>query len=306
MIRYLTGRMLSAAGVLAALVTLVFFATSVIGNPIELLADPEFTSDEEIARLSSQLGYDRPLVARYVDYVAGALRGDFGDSVVQPRTATDLVKDRLPATLLLASAALAIVIVLALPLAILSARSTSGWLDGVVTVFSTGFASLPPFWFAIALIYIFAVALPWLPSGGYGEIRQLALPALALAIVPLGHTTLILQSALRSEFARQYVVVARAKGLREQVIAFRHVLRNAAIVFATQIGLLVLAFMNGTVLIEAVFAWPGLGQLTLESVSARDLPVVMASVIYFGVFVVVVNLAVDLSYARLDPRVRLS
>ena len=132
------------------------------------------------------------------------------------------------------------------------------------------------------------------------------MPALALAIVPLGHTTLILQSALRNEFARQYVVVARAKGLREQVIAVRHVLRNAAIVFATQIGLLVLAFMNGTVLIEAVFAWPGLGQLTLESVSARDLPVVMASVIYFGVFVVVVNLAVDLSYARLDPRVRLS
>ncbi len=305
MIRYLTGRVLSAAGVLAALVTLVFFATSVIGNPIELLADPEFTSGEEIERLSHQLGYDRPLVERYVDYVAGALRGDFGDSVVQPRAATDLIRERLPATLLLAAAALAIVVMLALPLAILSARS-AGWLDGIVTTFSTGFASLPPFWFAIALIYIFAVTLPWLPSGGYGDVRQLALPALALAIVPLGHTTLILQAALRNEFARQYVVVARAKGLRERAIAYRHVLRNAAIVLATQIGLLIIAFMNGTVLIEAVFAWPGLGQLALDSVSARDLPVVMASVIYFGIFVVVVNLAVDLCYAGLDPRVRLS
>ena len=305
MIRYLAGRIVSAAGVLAALVTLVFFATSVIGNPVELLADPEFTCDEEIKRLSSKLGYDRPLHERYADYLAGALRGDFGDSMVQPRRATDLVKERLPAPPPRAAASRAIVVVLALPLAIASARAPSGWLDGVVTTLSTGFASLPPFWFAIALFYIFAVALPWLPSGGYGDLRQLTLPALALAIVPLGHTVLILQAALRNEFARQYVVVARAKGLREQAIAFRHVLRNAAIVFATQIGL-VIAFMNDAVLIEAVFAWPGLGQLTLESVSARDLPVVMASVIYFGVFVVAVNLVVDLSCAGLDPRVRLS
>jgi peptide/nickel transport system permease protein len=132
------------------------------------------------------------------------------------------------------------------------------------------------------------------------------MPALALSALPLGFTTLVLMAAIRGEYGAQYVTVARSKGLSERLVAWRHVLRNAALVMATQIGLLVISLMNGTVLIEAVFAWPGLGQVTLQAVQSRDLPVVMAAVVYLGLIVTLVNLAVDLAYARLDPRVRLT
>ena len=305
MAHYLAARLLSGFAVMAALITIVFFAVNVIGNPIELLVNPDFVSQEEVDRLIEAGGYNRPILERYFEYMGGVVRGDFGTSVLQGRAASEIVAERIPATALLAGAAILLAIVISVPLALIGARSR-GMADAVITSISTALASLPSFWFAIALIFLFAVRLPWLPSGGYGSLEQLILPTLALAALPVGFTTLVLMSAIREQYDSQYVTVARSKGLTERAVATRHVLRNAALVMATQIGLLVISMMNGTVLIEAVFAWPGLGQVALQAVQSRDLPVVMASVVYLGLLVTLVNLVVDLAYSQLDPRVRLS
>ncbi len=305
MAHYIAGRFMSGFAVMAALVTIVFFAVNVIGNPIELLVNPEFTSQEEVDQLVEAAGYNRPVFERYVEYVGGVVRGDFGTSVLQGRDATEIVIERIPATALLAGAAILVTVVVSIPLALIGARSR-GFADTAITTVATALASLPSFWFAIALIFLFAVRIPWLPSGGYGSFEQLILPTLALAALPTGFTTLVLMSAIREEYDAQYVAVARSKGLTERVIAMRHVLRNAALIMATQIGLLVISLMNGTVLIEAVFAWPGLGQVALQAVQTRDLPVVMASVVYLGLLVTLVNIVVDLAYSQLDPRVRLA
>jgi peptide/nickel transport system permease protein len=205
----------------------------------------------------------------------------------------------------LAGAASTLAVALAIPLAVLSARRP-GWVDQSITMLCTALASLPSFWFALALVFVFAARVSWLPTGGYGGARELILPAIALAAVPLGHLTLLLASTMRAEFGAQYIAVARAKGLGEWKLSLRHVLPNASLVLATQVGFLVATLLSGTVLIETVFAWPGLGQLGLEAVQQRDLPLVMATVIYIGTIVIVINLIVDLAYARLDPRVRLA
>jgi len=302
---YIVRRLLSGFGVMAVLVTIVFFAVNVIGNPIELLVDPDFVAQEDIDAMVEAAGYNRPLFERYVEYLGGAVRGDFGTSVLQARPASEIVIERIPATAMLAGAAILLTLLVSIPLALIGARS-SGFADNAITSFSTALASLPSFWFAIALIFLFAVKLPWLPTGGYGSWGQLILPTLALAALPTGFTTLVLMSAIREQYDSQYVTVARSKGLTERALAMKHVLRNAALVMATQIGLLVISMMNGTVLIEAVFAWPGLGQVALQAVQTRDLPVVMASVVYLGLLVTLVNIFVDLAYSQLDPRVRLA
>ena len=303
--RYLLKRVFAAGGVMAALVTLVFLAAFVIGDPLSLQYDPELNTEAELAELRAALGYDRPLAEQFGDYLGGLLRGDLGRSVTQRRAATEVVLDRLPATALLASTATAIAMALAIPLALLSARRP-GWIDQSITTVCTAFASLPSFWFALALVFVFAARVSWLPTGGYGGPRELVLPAIALAAVPLGHMTLLLASTMRAEFGSQYVTVARAKGLGEWKLSLRHVLPNASLVLATQVGFLLATLLSGTVLIETVFAWPGLGSLGLEAVQQRDLPLVMATVIYIGAIVIAINLVVDLAYARLDPRVRLA
>lgn len=304
--RYLVRRILSGMVVLWALVVLVFLAAYVIGDPVDLQATSELLTPADLAEMRHALGYDRPLPEQFVDFVSDLLRGDLGVSVSHSRPALDVLMERLPATLLLAGTAIAITIVFALPLALLAARRPGTPVETAIQAVSTALASLPSFWFGLAMIFVFAVRISWLPTGGYGGVRELLMPAIALAALPLGHTTLVLSAALRTEFSQQYVTVARAKGLSERVIATRHVLRNASLVFATQIGFLVVLLLNGTVLIETVFAWPGIGSLGLAAVHARDLPLVMATVIYIGLIVTIVNLVVDVAYARLDPRVRLS
>lgn len=306
MAQYVIRRLVSGAGVMAALIVLVFFTAYVIGDPISLQRNPDFFDAETLEAMAEQLGYRRPMWEQFADYVAGVLTGDFGISVSQSRPALDVVLDRIPATLLLTAVAVGLVVLLSVPLALIAARSNGRWADQAITSVATALASMPSFWIAIALIFVFSVEFRWLPTGGYGGWRELILPAIALSALPLGHSTLVLQSAMRSEFSQYYVMVARAKGLREGTIAYRHVLRNAALVLATQLGFLIINLTNGAVLVETVFAWPGLGLTGLQAVQQRDLPVVTAVVITTGLMVTLVNIVVDLAYARLDPRVRLA
>jgi len=307
--KYVTRRLISGAGVMAVLLVLVFFTAYVIGDPISLQRNPDFFDEATLEAMAEQLGYRRPMWEQFADYLGGVVTGDFGISVTQSRPALDVVLDRLPATLLLTSVAIVIVVSCSVPLALIAARANGGWPDQVITSVSTALASMPSFWVAIALIFVFSVELRWLPTGGYGGYggwRELILPSVALSALPLGHATLVLNSAMRSEFSQYYVTVARAKGLRESSVAYRHVLRNAALVLATQLGFLIIGLTNGAVLVETVFAWPGLGLTGLQAVQQRDLPVITAVVVLTGSLVTFVNIAVDLAYAQLDPRVRLS
>lgn len=293
---------------MAGLVVLTFLAAYVIGDPVNLIVDREFSVDvaAERAALREAGGFDRPVWVQFGDYISHAARGDFGQSLWQNRPAAQVVIERLPASAVLVGGAVLLAILVAVPLALLAARHAGGRLDTGLAAVAILFASLPSFWLALAMIYLFAIALPLLPTSGYGGARQAILPVLTLAALPAGHTMQVLQSAMVSEYRSQYVMVARAKGLGEWKIATRHVLRNALVVLVTQAGLLLVALIDGALLVETVFAWPGVGQLSLDAVERRDLPVLMAAVVIVGLFVTVVNLLVDVLYAVLDPRVRLT
>lgn len=307
MTRYFVHRLLAGATVMACLLTLTFLAAYVIGDPVELMLNREYSTNFEAERdaLRASSGLDRPVWVQFADYMGDAVRGDLGTSLWQNRPATEVVIERLPASGLLVLSAVAVALIVAVPLALLGARFAGHWLDTSLTAVATLLASLPSFWLALAMIYLFAVALPLLPTSGYGAPQQVILPVLTLAALPAGHTMQVLQAAMAAEYRQQYVMVARAKGLRERHVAIRHVLRNATVVLITQAGLLLVVLIDGAVLVETVFAWPGIGQLSLEAVQRRDLPVLMAAVILVGAFVTAVNLVVDVAYALLDPRVRL-
>jgi len=302
---YLARRALSGAGVVVGLLVIAFFATHYIGDPVYLLVDRELTTAEQREQLIRGAGFDRPVWEQFTSYFGGALRGDFGQSLWQNRAATTVVLERVPATALLAGSALLLTFAIAIPSAIFAASNRARWLNTAIVALTTAMGSLPSFWVALALIFLFAVELGWLPTSGYGGWRHLILPVLALAIGPIGRYTQVLEAGIAAELRRPYVATARAKGLSGHVVMTRHVLRNASIVAITLFGAELVLLLNGAVIIETIFAWPGVGNVALTAVQRRDLPVLMASVVYVGTLVTVINLLVDLAYAMADPRVRL-
>jgi peptide/nickel transport system permease protein len=306
MSRYLARRAMAGAAVIAGLLVLAFFATHYIGDPVFLLVDSELTTPEERDQLIRDAGFDRPVWEQFADFFGGALRGDFGESIWQNRPATLVVFERLPATLLLAGASLAVTFAIAVPCAVLAARNHNSRFHTALTVATTAMGSLPSFWIALALIFLFAIQLQWLPTSGYGGWQHLVLPTIALAIGPVGRYTQVLEAGITSELRKPYVSTARAKGLRERVVMSRHVLRNASVLALTLLAGEVLLLMNGAVVVETIFAWPGVGNIALTAVLRRDLPVLMAAVVYIGVLVTVVNLLVDVAYGLIDPRVKLT
>lgn len=294
---------MSGSLVIVALIVFSFFATHYIGDPVSLMVDSELNTEEDRQALLEAGGFNRPVWTQFSDFATGALRGDFGESIWQNRPASEVVLERLPATGMLTGVAVLFIFLVSLPAAVYAARHRGKWQDTVITTVATAFASFTSFWLALALILVFAVQLSVLPTSGYGFWPHIILPVLALSTPAIGHVTQIMQAALVSEYSQQYVRTARAKGLSESVVAQRHVLRNAAIVGLTVLGSLVATLMSGTVLIESIFGWPGLGQVSLQAIERRDLPVLMAAVFFMGLLVTLINIAVDLLYAHVDPRV---
>jgi peptide/nickel transport system permease protein len=305
MTAYLARRLAAAAAVLLALLLFGFLATHYIGDPVAFLVDPEYSTPEEIARFREEGGFNRPVWVQLGDFMAGAIRGDFGTSVYHNRPSREVVLERVPRTLQLGSAAFAVTFLVAVPLAAISARGRGNAVTLGIVGTTTLFASVPGFFVALGLIYIFAVQLSWVPTSGYGWWPEMVLPVVALALAPIGRYTQVLEQAIGRELTQQYVATARSKGLSERTIMRRHVFRNAGLVGLTLVSAEVITLLNGFVLIEQIFAWPGVGQVLLEAVVRRDLPVVMAGVVYIGVIVVAINILVDVAYALVDPRVRL-
>jgi len=291
--------------ILLGLIVVVFFVTHMLGDPARLMLRPEAT-EEQVQALRESLGLDAPIHVQFGRYMADVFQGDFGDSLWQRLPALPIVIDRIPATLYLAGVTLLIAVPLAVILGVVSAVRPRSIADRIVTVVSLSGVSTADFWLGLMLILFFAVQLGWLPTSGYGGPEYVILPAIALAARPIGRISQVVRSAMLDEMSKGYVTTARAKGLRERVVIFSHTLKNAAIPVVTLAGDEASVMLNGAVVIETLFGWPGVGILLIQAIERRDLPVIEASVMAIAVMIVTVNLLVDLTYTLIDPRVRYS
>lgn len=302
MVRYIAGRLLQAFLGLIFITTLVFFLVRLTGDPSRILMS-DFAPVELQEQLRERLGLDRPLYEQYFSYMRGVLTLDFGNSF-NGRPVMDILLERLPGTASLAFAALVVAVVLGLPLGILSAV----YRGSAVDIFSRSVAlfgqSVPSFWLAIMLVLIFAVILGWFPVAYSDGLSSYVLPAIAVGWAAVAGIARLVRSSMLDVLDSDYVRMARAKGLPPRVVVVKHAFRSAIIPVLTFAGLVVGSFLNGSVVVETVFAWPGLGTMTMDAVSSRDFPVVQGAVIMFAIFFITINLMVDVLYAFLDPRVR--
>lgn len=304
---FLLRRLLHAVFVIWGVVTVVFFLVRVTGDPAAFLVDQTATQ-EEVAHMRRLLGLDRPLFVQYVDFLAAIPGGDFGISLREKRPAMPMVLEHLwPATVELSAAALLLSTLLAIPLGVISATRRNRAADHLSRLASLFLQSMPSFWLGLMLILLFAVELGGLlPAYGSGSLRHLILPAVTLAAAPLAQNVRLIRSGMLEVLQQDYVRTARAKGVLERAVIYRHALRNAAIPVITVTGLSLGFMLSGTVVIETVFSWPGMGRLIVQAVPGRDFPVIQAGVFVFAVIFVVINLLVDVLYTVVDPRVRLS
>lgn len=308
---YLLRRTAQAVVVLIGVSIVVFLLVHLVpGDPIRLALGTRFDPDTYQA-LRERSGLDQPLVIQYFDWLGGALTGDLGVSFRTGRPVASIIVERLPATLSLASAAVVVALAIAVPLGILSAVRSGSVLDRAATVFSQAGISIPDFWMAILLILFVALYLDLLPPSGYvsfledplGWLAHLVMPAITVGVVSGSILTRFVRSSMLESLGQDYTRTARAKGLPERTVVSRHVLRNALVPVVTVTGLQLAYLLSGVVVVEVVFAWPGLGLLALNAVEARDYPVLQGAVLLFALFFLLVNLVVDLLYAYLDPRI---
>ena len=301
---YVVRRLLQVALVVLGVSTFMFFILRLSGDPA-LLFVSDAPSTEEIARVREQLGFNDPLPIQYARYLGAAATGDFGRSLKGNAPAMELVLQRLPATLELTAVAIVAGALLAIPAGVLSAFKPGSLYDTLVTTLASLGQSLPPFLIGILLILLFAVELRVLPTSGRGEWQQVVLPGVTLGLFFIGRLARVTRSSVLDVLSREYVTTARAKGLTERTVVVRHVLRNASLAIMTVLGYLVATVLSGAIVTETVFAWPGIGTLLVQAVQVRDFPIVQASVFVIALFVALANLATDLAYAYLDPRIRL-
>jgi len=304
-VTFLLRRLLQSVFVLLGITLFVSFTIRLSGDPaVAMFQGSSAPTQEQLALIRERLGTDRPFVEQYVDFVMGALRGDLGTSFRSGGPVSAAVVARFPATVGLALAALAISLVLAVPLGVLAARRRGSQVDLAIRVVTLFGLSFPNFWLGIMLILIFGVQLRWLPPSGYEGPVSFVLPSLTLGLILASSTTRLVRSALLDVLGEQYVVTARAKGVREEAVVYRHALRTALIPVVTFVGLQIGGLIGGVVIIEQVFAWPGLGSLALNAISYRDYPMLQGTITVLALFIALINLLVDLSYAALDPRIR--
>ena len=306
MAAYLIRRLLQSILVIVGVSMIVFVVTRAIGDPARMMLPLEATQ-EQVEAFRDKMGFNDPLWVQFWNWGKNAIRGDFGDSLWQRTDAMHLVLERMPATLLLCSTAIVIAVAVSLPLGILAALRPRSWLDKVTTSFSLIGVCIPDFWLGLMMILVFAVALRLFFTSGYGTWRHLALPAIALAARPWGRITQIVRSSMMDEMHRTYMMTARAKGLTERNVIMSHALKNASIPIVTLAAWELTRMLAGyTIVVETVFAWPGFGQLAMQAIERRDLTLIQANVFVVALMIVVLNIAIDLIYAALDPRVRLA
>lgn len=281
----------------------VFFILRLSGDPVLVVA-PDFFSEEQIEQMRKFWGFDRPLGEQYLTFVTKAITGNFGTSYLSKRPAMELVIERLGYSWMLAAAAAAIGLTIAVPLGILSALKRNSFIDLIITSTSSLGTAMPSFWLGLILIIIFSVHLRLLPVFGAQEPKAFIMPSVTLGVGMAARLSRMTRSAMLEVLNQDYVRTARSKGLMQQTVVMRHALRNALIPIVTVFGLQLGWLLGGSVVVESVFSWPGLGRLMIDSISVRDNTVVQAGLLWFALSFILINYAIDVIYIVLDPRIK--
>ncbi len=300
---FLRRTLITAPTVLGALTLVFFFLHIVPGDPVEAMLGESARAVEK-ERLRHELGLDLPLAAQYLKFLKGIATGDLGESYFFRRPVAEVIAERVPATLELAVASLFVAGIIALPLGILAALREGTALDALSMLFALIGVSMPNFWLGPLLIILFSIKLGWFPVSGRSGFSSLVLPALTLGTALAALLSRMTRSSLLEVLGEEYLTVARAKGLPERRVILKHALRNALIPIVTVLGLQFGALLSGAIITENVFSWPGVGTLLITAVEARDYPLVQGCVLFISIVYVAVNLAVDLLYGFIDPRIR--
>ncbi|HKG26847.1 MAG TPA: ABC transporter permease [Thermomicrobiales bacterium] len=303
MTQYLVRRFAQSAFVFVGLITLIFFLARITGDPTDLYLPLTATADQR-EEFSHAHGFDRPLLDQYRDFVVDTARLDFGTSLWLSSPALDPVLDRLPMTLLLSALTMTVSFSLALVLGSLSAIRPLSLIDRLTSFVSLLGVSIADFWLALVLIIVFAVKLGVLPTSGTGDWTHLVLPIATLSLPLIGRLCQVTRTAVGEQISAVYVTTARAKGLRPRQVLSGHVLRNALLPILTVAGIQFAGLINGAVIVETVFGWPGIGKLTVDAITRRDFPIIQATVFVVALMTFALNLTIDLCYAVIDPRIR--
>lgn len=303
---FVINRLWQGVIVVLSVVVVVFVLTRLIGDPVRVMLPLEATAEQR-AVFEAQLGLDRPIIEQFITYVRDVAVLDFGDSLWQRRPALDIIIERAPATLMLTFAAIGFAVALAVPLGILAALRPEGIVDRIVVVVSLLGLSIPQFWLGLLFIVFFSLILGWLPTSGAGGLDHLILPALTLALPAMTRMVMVVRSTMIDELNAQYVKVLRAKGMQPWRVVGVHALRNSAVPILTIAGWEFIRIVSGyTVVVETVFAWPGLGLTAIQAIERQDLILLQAIVFVTAILVVLINLALDIVYKMIDPRIEMN
>ena len=305
-VRYVIQRLLVAILALLVITTVVFVTIRLTGSPVAAMLGSGNPSKQAVVALTRQLGLNKPLWVQYWTFIQGLLlHGNLGTSFATGQPVSYLIMTHMPATIVLAVAGSVVGVVLAVPIGLLSAVRRNSWIDFVGRIFALIGISFPNFWLGMMFILVFSVGLHWFPASGYGSFSSLVLPSVTLGLILAGINARLMRSSVLEILGRDYIRTARAKGLSNLTIVMKHVLRNALVPIVTYVGQQFATLLGGIVFVEVVFAWPGIGTLSLTAVETRDFPLVQGIVLAFAALLIVVNLLTDLSYVLIDPQIRL-
>jgi peptide/nickel transport system permease protein len=302
--RYIVRRVGEAVLALFALSIIIFLMVRLTGDPALLMLPPDAGADA-LVDIRHSMGLDKPLVTQYGLFIRDYAKGSFGDSLRSKTPVSELIKDRLPNSLKLVGAAAVIVLLISIPLGVLSAVYKGTWIDTLATGFAVLGQAIPVFWLGILMIQLFTVKLGWLPSSGMGGLDHYVMPAFALGFFTVAAIQRLLRSSMLEAMDSEYIKTARMKGLSEFKVVWKHALRNSLISVITLGGIYIAILITLGILVEVVFAWPGMGRLMFQGIVFRDFPVVQAVVLISAAIVIFSSLVVDIAYAYLDPRIRL-
>jgi peptide/nickel transport system permease protein len=300
---FIVRRGLHSLFALVGLVVLVFFLARLTGSPADLYLPIDATVEQR-QEFDRRHGFDQPLVAQFGDFLVGLAAGDLGHSIRKDRPALEVVLEAIPTTLWLAAVTMAIALAGAVAVGALAARNPGGAFDRVAGTASLAGASAPDFWLAISAILLFAVTLGWLPTSGMGGPSTWIMPVAVLVVRPFGILVQVVRNTMVGVLTAPYIKTARAKGIAERPILFVHALRNAMLPVITVAGDQAAGIVNGAVIVESIFGWPGVGKLMIDSIIQRDFAIIQASIVVTASLIFVMNILIDLAYAGLDPRVR--
>ena len=300
---FIARRALHSLFALVGLVVLVFFLARLTGSPADLYLPIDATAEQR-QEFTHRHGFDKPLIAQFGDFLVGLTAGDLGHSIRKDRPALEVVLEAIPTTLWLAAVTMAIALSGAVAVGALAARNPGGAFDRVAGTASLAGASAPDFWLAISAILLFSVTLGWLPTSGMGGPATWIMPVAVLVIRPFGILVQVVRNTMVGVLTAPYIKTARAKGIRERPILFVHALRNAMLPVITVAGDQAAGIVNGAVIVESIFGWPGVGKLMIDSIIQRDFAIIQASIVVTASLIFAMNILIDLAYAGLDPRVR--